>query len=142
MIGTLAALVVAMQAAPARDWTWTLYDGDHLVLAHEVPDTPQLRATLECDTGSGVARISAYGAGAGAAFATLTSGRATASAEVQPTRGSTPRTAVMLPVNHPVFAAFNDSGVLTIRTGSRSDTVTVPRAHLGKLRRFAQLCGG
>ena len=141
MIVIAAALAAALQAAPA-EWTWTLYDGSSVVLANEVPDTPQLRATLECEAGAGVARITAYGAGPGAAFASVVSGPATASAEVQPTRGNTARTAVTLPVSHPVFAAFIENGTMVIRTGARSDTVTVQRDHLIKLRQFAQMCGG
>lgn len=143
MIGVVAAFALALQSAAAEGWTWTLYEGEGpLVLAHEIPDTPQLRGTLECEPGSGAARISAYGGGPGAAFASLSSGGASASAEVQPTRGSAPRVAVMLPTAHPVFAAFIETGSLTIRTGDRTQVVAIQRPHLSKLRRFAELCGG
>lgn len=141
MISLVLTLALAAQAA--MGWTWTLYDGEGpLVLAHEIPDTPQLRATLECERGAGAARISVYGTGPGAAFATLASGQATASTEVQPSRGSAQRVAVMLPTDHPVFAAFAETGLVTLRTGDRTQAVSVPAAHLAKLRRFAELCGG
>lgn len=142
MIGAVAALALLIQS-PADAWTWTLYEGDGpLVLAHEIPDTTQLRSTIECEPGSGAARISAYGSGPGAAFAVLASGGATANAEVQPTRGSTPRVAVMLPTAHPVFAGFIATGNLSLRTGDRTQSIAVPSSHLTKLRRFAELCGG
>lgn len=143
MIGVVAALAIVIQSSPASGWTWTLYDADGpLVLANEIPDTPQLRGTIECEPGSGVARISAYGDGPGAAFATLASGGATATAEVQPTRGSARRVSVMLPTAHPVFMAFLESGALSVRSGDRTQAITITRPHLAKLRRFAELCGG
>ena len=60
MIATFAglALLAAQAAPPEAAWTWTLYaDEARVALAHEVPDTANLRFTLECDPASGVARV-------------------------------------------------------------------------------------
>lgn len=138
MIAIIAA-VMALQAADA--WTWTLYDSDDaLTLAHEVPDTPHLRTTLECDRGQGAARITLFRVSPAAAFATLTAGGATAQAELEPVRGGGLR--VGAATDHPVMTAFAASGELRIQSGDRSEIVTVPRAHLAKLRRFIELCSG
>ena len=139
LIGALALL--SLQTAPGG-WVWTLYeDGGAVTLANEVPDTPQLRATLECQPGSGVVKVSAYGVGPGAEFATLTSGSASATGEVQPSRGPAPRIAVMTQASHPVFAAFSASGALSVRSGDRTAALAVPGGDLPKLARFAELCG-
>ena len=64
MIATFAglALLAAQAAPPEAAWTWTLYaDEARVALAHEVPDTANLRFTLECDPASGVARVTFYG---------------------------------------------------------------------------------
>jgi hypothetical protein len=73
--------MLMMVATLQGGWTWTLYGGEGpLVLANEVPDTPQLRTVLECEPGSGIARVDLYGDGLSAGFATVTSGMATATA--------------------------------------------------------------
>ena len=77
MIATFAGLAfLAMQATPPEPaWTWTLYaDEARVALANEVPDTPNLRFTLECDPASGVARVTFYGGPAQAGMARVTAG--------------------------------------------------------------------
>lgn len=138
-IGAVAALT--LQAAEPSDaaWTWTLYEGQGpLVLANEVPDTRYLRTTLECDPGSGVARLSLYGP-ALTGIATVKSGPASATTEASPVRDAT---RLALRVDHPVFVAFAASGELNVAIADQQRPLTVPRAHLTKLRRFAELCGG
>ncbi|HWW12752.1 MAG TPA: hypothetical protein VN018_09555, partial [Brevundimonas sp.] len=68
MIAILTAAAVTIlgaqnaAAAPSEAaWTWTLYSDTPVVLANEVPDTANLRTTLECDPGSSVARLTLYG---------------------------------------------------------------------------------
>lgn len=131
------------QAAPA--WTWTLYDGGGpVVLANEIPDTPRLRATLQCDPGASVVDITLYEARAEplprAGFARLTSGAASATSEASIGRGG--RLEVALRTDHPLFAAFVGSGDLAIMAGERSGAIKVERPHLAKLRRFADRCSG
>ena len=70
---------ILLFAALQGGFTWTLYEGEGpLVLAHEVPDTPQLEAVLECVPGSGVARLDLYGEDGAAGIARLSSGPAAA----------------------------------------------------------------
>lgn len=134
ILATLAA-VAALQG-----WTWTLYEGDGpLVLANEIPDTPQLQAVLECRPGSGVARVDVYGPAMGAGFATITSGSASASAE---TTSSAGKQSVAIRTDHPVFGQFLTTGVLQVAVAERRENVEVQAAHLAKLRRFAELCAG
>lgn len=121
-------------------WTWTLYeDAGPLVLANEVPDTPQLRTVVECAPGSGVARVDQYGPTDSVGIATITSGSATATAESQ-VAGD--HRSVVLRTDHPVFGQFLSTGALDVAVAGRHQAVTVEAAHLAKLRRFAELCGG
>lgn len=147
MTTLIAALAVtwAMSATPAPAqndaWTWTLYEGEGpLVLANEIPDTPRLRSTLECDPGSGVARLSIYDVQAPAGFATARSGQATGTVEVANGRGGRLQTA--LRTDHPVFAAFLAGGKLDLAWADGSRSVEVARIALPRLRRFAELCSG
>lgn len=140
MIHLFAAAAMLMGQDPAT-WTWTLYeDGSSVVLANEVPDTPQLRATLECEVGSGAATVRLYGFGAAASFAELSAGSATATS--QATSGPDGSVAAGLRLDHPAFTAFAASGRLAVSSGQTRGTVTVERAHLAKLRRFGELCAG
>jgi hypothetical protein len=133
----LSALGLMLQAQPA--WTWTLYEGEGpVVLAEEVPDTPQLRTTLECEPGSGVVRLSLYGPGAEPGFAALRSGDASATGEASVRDGAL-QTA--LRADHPVFAGLIGTGVLLVNQGGRERVVQVADAHRAKLRRFAERCG-
>lgn len=141
MIVLLATAALALQTAPsAAAWTWTLYADDApVVLANEVPDTANLRATLECDPGSSVARVTVYGA-ALTGMARVTSGDAVAMAEAAPARGESTR--LTLRTDHPAFAAFAADGRLNILVGEHRRPIEVPAPHLAKLRRFSELCSG
>lgn len=132
----LALSLFALQGS----WTWTLYEGDGpLVLAHEVPDTPRLRAVLECEPGSGVARLDLYGSVSVAGIATLASGDAAGQAE---SVAAGDRRSVAIRADHPVFGQFVLTGGLSVAVAGRAQLVEVPPPHLAKLRRFAELCGG
>lgn len=135
-----AAALVAQTAAPVPAWTWTLYaDTTPVVLANEVPDTANLRVTLECAPGSSVARVTVYGA-AMSGMARAAAGDAVAMAEAEPARGG--GTKLALRTDHPVFAAFAAGGRMTVLVGEQSRPIEVPAAHLAKLRRFSELCSG
>jgi|FLYM01.1.fsa_nt_gi hypothetical protein len=138
IIATIGAL--ALQG-PRDGWTWTLYEsGDNLVLANEIPDTEHLRATLECDAGSGAATVRIYGFGQAAEFSQLRAGRATA--QSQSDADADGSLGVGLRIDHPVFAAFSAGGRLDVSSGGRAGAVAVNRANLAKLRRFGELCAG
>ena len=142
MIAMLAGLAsLAMQTPPPESaWTWTLYtDEARVALANEVPDTPSLRFTLECDPASGVARVAFYGGAAETGMARVTAGDASAVTESTAERGALKLT---LRTDHPVFAAFAAEGRLSAAVGANRRTVEVPRPHLAKLRRFTELCSG
>lgn len=137
----IAALAGLLMQAAEPDWTWSLYEDDGaVVLANDVPDTARLRATLECEVGSGVARIATYGEGTAAGMASVTSGPASAATQVEAGRNG--RMTAVVRTDHPVFAAFVHSGRLTVAVASTTRTVEVQPPHLAKLRRFAELCGG
>lgn len=139
----IAALVsLALQnGSPANLWTWALYETDGpLVLANEVPDTPQLHSTLECEAGSGVARLSIFGPPMGTGFVQVTAGDATATTETDASRRE--RTQVTLRTDHPVFTQFVASGAINLAIANRTRAISVDRQHRAKLRRFAGLCGG
>lgn len=142
MIVIAAALALAGQNAPAEPaWTWTLYeDASPVVLANEIPDTPSLRATLECDPASGLVRLVLYGATDESGMARLSAGEASALAQAEAQRGGGLK--VALPTDHPVFAAFAADGRISVAVGEQRRSLDVPRAHLAKLRRFAELCSG
>lgn len=148
MIVILAALAVlalsgqtATAAPPEAAWTWTLYGDDTpVVLANEVPDTANLRTTLECEPGSSVARLTLYGGETANGMARLTSGDASAVAQTEAARGGGIK--LVLRTDHPVFTAFGVGGRLGVAVGEQRRTVEVPTVHLAKLRRFAELCSG
>lgn len=139
LIAALAGL--ALQGAEPA-WTWSLYEGEGpVVLANDIPDTARLRATLECEPGSGVARVTSYGAAAAEpGMATLRSGAATAASEAAAGRNG--KLTAMLRTDHPVFAAFVQSGRLAMTVAANERAIDVQPAHIAKLRRFAELCGG
>ena len=148
MIDLLAAAVAATlalgsQAAapPESAWTWTLYaDEGPVVLANEIPDTPHLRAVLECEPGRSVAQLTVHGGEAAAGMARVSAGEASAVAEAGAGRGGALRLA--LRTDHPVFAAFAADGRLAVAVAGQRRTVEVSAEHLAKLRRFAELCSG
>jgi hypothetical protein len=133
--------VPAPQSGPA--WTWTLYEGGGpVVLANEIPDTPRLRVTLQCDPPGGLVDITVYDVQAEptprSSFARLTSGVASTTSEARIGRGG--RLEVVLRTDHPLFAAFVGSGDLSIMAGETGGVIKVERSHLAKLRRFADRC--
>jgi hypothetical protein len=135
MLATALSLLV-LQAG----WTWTLYEGEGpLVLANEIPDTPELRAVLECEPGTGVTRLDLYGAGVTPGMASVTSGDAAAQVVSAPS-GDHRRVAIRS--DHPVFGQFVLTGALSVTVAGQVQSVEVPPGHLAKLRRFAELCGG
>jgi hypothetical protein len=139
----LAVAVLSSSSAQALAWTWTLYEGEGpVVLANEVPDTPQLKATFECAPGSGVARVSVYGGPLGAGIATVTSGQGPAQAQTEAQTGRDGKLSLALRTDHPVFGQFVSSGALSIAVGDQHQDVAVEAPHLAKLRRFADLCSG
>lgn len=135
-----AAALMVQTAPPETAWTWTLYnDAAPVVLANEIPDTANLRVTLECDPGSSVARVTLYGA-ALSGMARVTAGEAVAVAEAEAARGGGTR--LTLRTDHPAFAAFAADGRMTLIVGEARRPVEVPASHLAKLRRFSELCSG
>jgi len=136
----LTLILTAALAFAQPDWTWSLYEADgSVVLANEIPDTPQLRATLECQPGSGVTKIALYGPGA-PGMATLTAGGATAATAAERAQGD--RLEMALRTDHPVFQALAAEGQLGVRIGDQTRTVELTAQGLSLLRRFAQRCGG
>ena len=140
LLGLALALTLQTAPPPAQVWAWTLYaDNGPLVLANEIPDTPRLRTTLECAPGSSIVRLTLYDAAPAEGIAVVTSGAASANAEVRPRRG---QLQTMLRADHPVFAAFQAHGRLQVTVGEQSSAIEIDRANLSKLRRFAELCTG
>lgn len=134
-------LPIALSALALQGgWTWTLYEGEGpLVLANEIPDTPQLRTVMECEPGSGVARLDIYGAGTTPGVAILASGEATTQTE---SLAIADHSRVAIRSDHPVFGQFVLTGNLSVAVADKAHSVEVAPAHLAKLRRFAELCGG
>ena len=136
----LAHILMVALAMAQPVWTWSLYEADHsIVLAHEIPDTPQLKASLECAPGSGVAELALYGPGE-PGMATLTAGGASAVTEARRAQGD--RLEMALRTDHPVFQALAAEGQLTVRIGDQMRTVQLTGQGLPLLRRFAERCGG
>lgn len=145
LIATWAAAgALALQATasvPEAAWTWTLYaDAAPVVLANEVPDTPNLRSTLECEPGSSVARLTLYQTSGLSGMIRLSAGDSTAMTESEAGRAGSIKLA--LRTDHPVFAAFAAQGSLALTAGNSHSNLEIPQAHLAKLRRFAELCSG
>lgn len=140
LIAALASLAIQADAS-ATLWTWALYENDGpLVLANEIPDTPQLRSTLECDAGTGLARVSIFGTPMGSGIVRVSAGNATAATETDGSRRD--KTQITLRTDHPVFTQFVAGAALNLVLADQTRTITVERGHRGKLRRFAGLCGG
>lgn len=143
VLSILATLigVANLHAAQEPAWTWTLYaDSAPVVLANEIPDTPSLRTTLECEPGSSVARVTLYQAAGMTGMTRLAAGSSTAMTESEAGRGGSAKLA--LRTDHPVFAAFAADGSLSMTAGETRRIIEIPQAHLAKLRRFAELCSG
>lgn len=135
------------QSPEQARWTWTLYDpgdGGRVVLANEIPDTPSLRATLECDPGDGAVLVSVFGRdGADAGYVSIRSGQAsTASQGELADEGDVTRLTASMRMEHPVFAAFLETRTLTLHQGENRWTVRVGARHSILLTDFAAACGG
>ncbi|MFN4295531.1 MAG: hypothetical protein ACK4FB_01730 [Brevundimonas sp.] len=142
----LMATALAAQSPEQARWTWTLYDshGARVVLANEIPDTPSLRATLECDPGSGAVLVSVYDReGVEAGYISIRSGQASTASqgELFQDGGSTRLTASMR-TEHPVFTAFLETRALTLHQGENRWTVRVGARYGALLTDFAAACGG
>lgn len=122
-------------------WVWTLYaDGEPIVLAQEIPDTPQLKTTLECEPRSGRVRLSLYDAAdMGNGPVVLHSGPQSVASEMQTVRR---RLSTSLPADHPVFIAFLGNGEMKLVREDMVKTIMVGPQNLPLLRRFAQACAG
>lgn len=140
MIVAYFVLALLGQTPAESAWTWTLYEDTPVVLANEVPDTANLRTTLECDAGSSVARMTLYGGEPEEGMARVSAGESTAVAQAVAGRAGSVR--LTLRTDHPAFAAFAADGTLDVALGSQRREVEVQSEHLPKLRRFAELCAG
>lgn len=137
----LAAAVLTASPVQAPAWTWSLYDGDgRLVLAEEEPSAMRLRTTLECEPGSGVARLTLFQFGATSGYAQFSAGGAGGAAEVASGRGED--LSLSLRIDHPAFVAFVADGRLDVSAGGRQRRIETPRPHLSRLRSFAEQCAG
>jgi len=136
----LVLMLTAALAVAQPGWTWSLYETDGtIVLANEIPDTPQLRATLECAPRSGVATLALYGPGA-AGLATLSAGGAVVATQARRAQGD--RLEMSLRADHPVFQAMTAQGRLALQVGGQTRTVEMTDQGRPLLRRFAEQCGG
>lgn len=137
----LAASSLLASAQTRLAWTWTLYEGDTVTLANEVPDTTRLESTFECEPGTSVTRLTLYGGAPSAnGYTRVTSGQSTATVAVS--EGARGAGVMTLRTDHPVFSAFAANGRLTVMDSDIGVVVVVPPDHLAKLRRFAELCAG
>lgn len=126
-------------AASERAWTWSLYeDSGTVVLANDIPDTPDLKATLECEGASGAVRLTLYDSALTAGYAQIGSGRMMAASEATAGRNGALNLAIRS--EHPVFRGFVRSGRLPIAVNDKDHLVMVPSAYLPKLRQFAEQC--
>jgi len=143
----IATALAAAQPNAAERWTWTLYesgDGAPVVLANEIPDTANLRATLECEPGSGAARVAVYGVeGASSGYVAIHSGDTRAASQGETTEeAGVERLTASLRLEHPVFAAFAETGRLSLVQGDTRWPIRVPAAHRVLISDFAAACGG
>ena len=141
LMATASALIVTSSPAQAQSprWIWTLYDDSNpVVLALEIPDTPRLKTTLECEASSALVRISLYENEAlpeGPAI--ISSGGHQSPAQIE-SRGT--RRVVTLQADHPVFNAFQADGRLEIAASDQTAAISLGSANLSKLNRFARAC--
>lgn len=143
----IATALIAVQPNTAERWTWTLYepgDGASVVLAHEIPDTANLRATLECEPGAGAARVAVYGVeGASSDYVSIRSGDAGAASQGETAEeAGVGRLTAALRLEHPVFVAFAETGRLSLVQGENRWSVRVPAAQRALISDFAVACGG
>ena len=131
----IAAALTIVSGQPSDGWVWSYYDSSGMaVLAREVPDTERLSAVLECEPGSGVARITVYGPEARPAFVNVSAGPASADAE----RVEADGLAVRLRRDHPVFRAFASGEALSLHADGEAATVAAPSG--APLESFRSAC--
>ena len=137
MISSLtAAFLLTALAQSGEGWVWTYYDnGGSAVLAREVPDTERLSAVLECEPGSGVARLSVYGPEGRPGFVNVAAGDVSADAE----RVEADGLAVRLRLDHPLMQAFGRGESLTVSAGEETAVAPAPGAEA--FGRFRTACG-
>lgn len=143
----LMAAALAGQSPEQARWTWTLYgaeDEGQVVLANEIPDTPHLRATLECEPGSGAVMVSIFDRDeADGGYVSIRSGQASTASQGERTdSGGATRLTASLRTEHPVFAAFLETRSLTLHQGENRWAVRVDARHGALLTDFAAACGG
>lgn len=134
----LAALVaLALQAAPAEGWTWSLYDNrTEVALALEIPDTNRLDTVFQCAPGSGQVKVTLYKLTGEGETAELSSEGAKTTAPLGERKD---QLTTRLAVGDPVFVSLVRSGKLTVQAAGGTATVTAPT---DQLRRLARRCGG
>lgn len=137
ILSLAAALTLGLAGQSGDRWVWAFYDNDGAaVLAREVPDTDRLSTVLECEPGSGVARLTVYGPQARPEFVNVSAGGVSADAE----RVDSDGLSVRLRLDHPLFAAFGRGETLTISAGEESASAPAPAAAI--LNRFRAACMG
>lgn len=139
LISGLMMLTTSPSQAQSRQWVWSLYaDGSPVVLAQEIPDTPELKTTLECEPEGNRVRITLYGPHhMTSGPATIQSGSVSNIGEIT-TRADTVRAAI--PADHPAFVSFTASGALQLEQNGQAIDLMVEQPYLNILRRFARLC--
>ena len=132
-----AAAVLAVAAQPSADWVWSFYDGDGApVLVREVPDTDRLSALLECRPGTGLVRLTVYGARRRPDFINVSAGDVSADIE----RMDSDDLSVQLRLDHPVFDALARGEGLAVAAGD--ETIRAPAPRRATLAQFRTACTG
>ncbi|MFN4288681.1 MAG: hypothetical protein ACK4E3_09335 [Brevundimonas sp.] len=140
---TLSGLAHTASAQSGRAWVWSVYEDDTAVtLAHEVPDTDRLRVAIQCERGTGLARITHYGALGAGAMGRLSSGSATHQSEAETRGRRNLRVSMSVRVDNAVFSNFAGTGRMTMTLGGESAEFSVPQAQRDQIGRFVSLCLG
>lgn len=139
LISGAMLLTATPSHAQTRNWVWSLYpDGNTVVLAQEIPDTPELKTTLECEPQSNRVRIVLYGPHRMTSGpANILSGSRSSMGEIE---ARTDSIRAGLPADHPAFVSFTASGALKLDQNGQAMDLTVEQPYLNLLRRFARLC--
>lgn len=136
-VSLAVALLLSLAGQPGDRWVWAFYDSDgDVVLAREVPDTARLSAVLECERGSGVARLTVYGPEARPEFVNVSAGDVSADTE----RVESDGLAIRLRLDHPLFAAFGRGETLTVSAGEERAFAPAPASSV--LNAFRAACRG
>lgn len=139
LLAGLMLLTATPSMAQTRNWVWSLYpDGNPVVLAQEIPDTPDLKTTLECEPKGNRVRITLYGPHRlNSGPASITSGNRSTMGEITVHPDSIQ---AGLPADHPAFVSFTASGALKLVQNGQAIDLTVEQPYLNILRHFARLC--